>query len=331
MLDTHFPSLRAVGRGFACISQSASTQKRAWCTLSIEVKYDCFFILASFALPRFTDFFHGVLSLRFFRDLFTISLTVLKNAYVRCLIIAQFECTSSAKSFKFGSGSVGSTIVWAFRIRIRYYLNPSGSSHSALLGVKLQLKLMLAKLNLKKILTVVVFIFKRKLISFSVVTCYKQLVIFKTDVNVPSIRNKKKITKTFSGILKPLKRRQGSRSGQNRIRNSLVRVRTTDPRIWIRGNATRIWKIAQKHKFFSHLQYLSLTVWKKYGMLRRKSQRIKIYRLGYRFSNPYPTVWFSFWKSQRFGKSLETFGLGIFILRFLKWILLCMIGCFECG
>ncbi len=41
-----------------------------------------------------------------------------------------------------------------------------------------------------------------------------------------------------------------------------------------------------------------------------ESQRIKIHRLGYRFFyrilNPYTRVWF-FWKSQTFGKSLETF------------------------
>ncbi len=37
-----------------------------------------------------------------------------------------------------------------------------------------------------------------------------------------------------------------------------------------------------------------------------------------RFLNPYPRVWFSFWKSQTFGKSLETFGSRTFLLRFLN-------------
>ncbi len=37
----------------------------------------------------------------------------------------------------------------------------------------------------------------------------------------------------------------------------------------------------------------------------------------YRYFNPYLRVWwFSFWKSQIFGKSLETFGSRIFFLRF---------------
>jgi hypothetical protein len=41
--------------------------------------------------------------------------------------------------------------------------------------------------------------------------------------------------------------------------------------------------------------------------LRWKSQTIKIHRLGYRFSilNPYARVWFSFWKSQTFGKKVS--------------------------
>ena len=37
----------------------------------------------------------------------------------------------------------------------------------------------------------------------------------------------------------------------------------------------------------------------------------------YRFLNPYTRVWFSFWKSQTFGKTLEAFGSRIFFLRFL--------------
>ncbi len=53
------------------------------------------------------------------------------------------------------------------------------------------------------------------------------------------------------------------------------------------------------------------------------------------FLNPYPTVWFSFWKSQTFGKSLKAFGSQIFFFRFfyihrLVWIFLWIFGCFEC-
>ncbi len=40
----------------------------------------------------------------------------------------------------------------------------------------------------------------------------------------------------------------------------------------------------------------------------------------YRFLNPYPRLQFSLQKSQTFVKSLQTFGLRIFILRFLKSI-----------
>jgi hypothetical protein len=43
--------------------------------------------------------------------------------------------------------------------------------------------------------------------------------------------------------------------------------------------------------------------------------RLKIF---HRFLNPNRRIWFSYWKSQIFGKSLETFGLRIFFLRFLK-------------
>jgi len=60
--------------------------------------------------------------------------------------------------------------------------------------------------------------------------------------------------------------------------------------------------------------------------LRWKSQRIKIDTLGYGFP---------FWKSQTFGKRLETFGLRIFFLSFFKihrlvWIFLWNFGYFEC-
>ncbi len=55
---------------------------------------------------------------------------------------------------------------------------------------------------------------------------------------------------------------------------------------------------------------------------RWKLQRIKIQRLPYRyrFLNPYPILWIFCWKSQKFGKSLGTFGSRIFVLRFLKSI-----------
>ncbi len=60
---------------------------------------------------------------------------------------------------------------------------------------------------------------------------------------------------------------------------------------------------------------------------------IKKHRLGYRFLDPYPRVWFSFpqsqlsfWKSQTFEKSLQTFGLVWFFLRFFKSI--CWYGFF---
>jgi hypothetical protein len=56
-------------------------------------------------------------------------------------------------------------------------------------------------------------------------------------------------------------------------------------------------------------------------VLTWKSQRIKIRRLAYRFSAdfiihiPYPREYeFFVWKSQRIGKSLETFGSWIFSL-----------------
>ena len=56
---------------------------------------------------------------------------------------------------------------------------------------------------------------------------------------------------------------------------------------------------------------------------RWKSQRIKIYRLDYKLSTHFyiASRFFFFWKSQRSGKSLETFGSRIFFLRFLKSIL----------
>jgi hypothetical protein len=38
------------------------------------------------------------------------------------------------------------------------------------------------------------------------------------------------------------------------------------------------------------------------------------------FINPHPRVWFSFWKSQTFGKRLKTFGLRILFFGFLKSI-----------
>jgi hypothetical protein len=54
---------------------------------------------------------------------------------------------------------------------------------------------------------------------------------------------------------------------------------------------------------------------------RWKSQRIKIFD---RFLNPYPRVWFSFWKSQTFGKSLKPlvrgFFLEIFEIHRLVWM-----------
>jgi hypothetical protein len=53
---------------------------------------------------------------------------------------------------------------------------------------------------------------------------------------------------------------------------------------------------------------------------RWKSQRIKIHRLADRFFNPYPRVWIFVWKSQRFGKRVDTFDSQIFVLRFLKSI-----------
>ncbi len=40
----------------------------------------------------------------------------------------------------------------------------------------------------------------------------------------------------------------------------------------------------------------------------------------YRFLNLYPWEWFTFWKSQTFGKSLETFCWQNFCLRILKSI-----------
>ncbi len=45
------------------------------------------------------------------------------------------------------------------------------------------------------------------------------------------------------------------------------------------------------------------------------------------FLNPHHMVWFSYWKSQTFGKSFKTFGSRIFFLRFLKsiWIFGCCI------
>jgi hypothetical protein len=54
--------------------------------------------------------------------------------------------------------------------------------------------------------------------------------------------------------------------------------------------------------------------------LRWKSQRIKILQIFYRLLNSYPSLWIFYWKSQRFDKSLETFGSQIFFLRFLKSI-----------
>jgi hypothetical protein len=58
------------------------------------------------------------------------------------------------------------------------------------------------------------------------------------------------------------------------------------------------------------------------AVLRWKPQRIKIHRLGYRFFFDFliHALWVLFWKSQTFGKSLETFGLQIFFLRFFKSI-----------
>ncbi len=47
----------------------------------------------------------------------------------------------------------------------------------------------------------------------------------------------------------------------------------------------------------------------------------------YRFLNPYPRLWIFYWKSQRFGKSLETFGSLIF--HRLVWIFLWIFNCFE--
>jgi hypothetical protein len=38
----------------------------------------------------------------------------------------------------------------------------------------------------------------------------------------------------------------------------------------------------------------------------------------YRYLNPYPMLWFAFWKLQTFGKSLETLCSWILFLRFLK-------------
>jgi hypothetical protein len=43
-------------------------------------------------------------------------------------------------------------------------------------------------------------------------------------------------------------------------------------------------------------------------------------KIFYIFLNPYPIGYGFFWKSQTFGKSLETFGLQIFFLRFWKSI-----------
>ncbi len=47
----------------------------------------------------------------------------------------------------------------------------------------------------------------------------------------------------------------------------------------------------------------------------------------YRFLYPYPRLWIFVWKSQKFGKSLETFGTPICVLRFLR--LIGWYGCFK--
>jgi hypothetical protein len=51
--------------------------------------------------------------------------------------------------------------------------------------------------------------------------------------------------------------------------------------------------------------------------MRWKSKSINIRRLGYRFSKDFlihTWVWFSFWKSQTFGKSLTLFVRGLFFI-----------------
>ncbi len=58
---------------------------------------------------------------------------------------------------------------------------------------------------------------------------------------------------------------------------------------------------------------------------RWKSLRIKIHRLGYRFLNPSPKEWFSFWKSQTFGKSLFFRFSGIDFPMDFWWYWMCFI------
>ncbi len=66
---------------------------------------------------------------------------------------------------------------------------------------------------------------------------------------------------------------------------------------------------------------------------KNKNPQARLY-IFYRFLNPYPRVQFSVWKSQTFGKSLETFASRISFLKFLKIHRLVLIfqwifGCFK--